>query len=91
MLSSAWNDNNSYSSPYATAGRVRSASSYYRFAVIPGKNAPFNRLAAGNPPQDFGTDGGAHNFLRMLEQGGTVNYRGSIATLLLQPAGARCL
>ena len=29
---------------------------------------------------DFGTDGGVHNFLRMLEQGGNVHYRGSIAT-----------
>jgi len=31
---------------------------------------------------DFGTDGGVHNFLRMLEgNGGTVNYRGAMATL----------
>ncbi len=32
---------------------------------------------------DFGTDGGAHNFLRFLEDWGgqTVNYLGSMATL----------
>ena len=30
---------------------------------------------------DFGTDGGAHNFLRYLEDGDqAVNYRGSLAT-----------
>ena len=31
---------------------------------------------------DFGTDGGTHNFLRMLERwnGGTLNYRGSMIT-----------
>ncbi len=30
---------------------------------------------------DFGTDGGAHNYLRYLEGGGqTVNYRGSLVT-----------
>lgn len=80
ILSSNWNDNNSFNSPYATAGRARSTQSYYRFAVIAGKNQAFTRPTTGNPSQDFGTDGGAHNFLRMLESGGTVNYRGSIAT-----------
>ena len=34
----------------------------------------------GTPANDFGTDGGAHNFLRYLESGGTVNYQGAIAT-----------
>jgi hypothetical protein len=33
-------------------------------------------------PQDFGTDGGVHNFLRFLEDwNGTLNYRGSIVEL----------
>lgn len=80
LLSSNWNDNNSFNSPYTLGNRTRTAQSYYRFAVVAGKNAPFPRPTAGAPPQDFGTDGGAHNFLRMLETGGTVNYRGSIAT-----------
>ncbi len=49
--------------------------------MIAGKNRPFPRPTAAVPsPTDFGTDGGAHNFLRMLESGGTVDYRGSIAT-----------
>jgi hypothetical protein len=80
LLSSNWNDNNSFNSPYTLTNRTRPSQSYYRFAVVAGKNAPFPRPTAGSPPQDFGTDGGAHNFLRMLETGGTVNYRGSIAT-----------
>lgn len=82
LLSSSWNDNNSFSAPYTPASRARTANSYYRFAVIAGKNAPFAYdTVTGAKPDDFGTDGGAHNFLRMLEGGsGTVNYRGSIAT-----------
>jgi hypothetical protein len=80
LLSSNWNDNHSFNSPYTLDNRARTAQSYYRFAVVAGKNAPFPRPTAGGPPQDFGTDGGAHNFLRMLETGGTVNYRGAIAT-----------
>jgi hypothetical protein len=81
LLSPNWNDLNSINFPYAPGSRTRSTNSYYRFAVIAGKNRPFPRPAAAVPsPNDFGTDGGAHNFLRMLESGGTVNYRGSIAT-----------
>lgn len=82
ILSNGWNDNNSILFPYDTANRSRSANSYYRFAVIAGKNKPFARSGVVDAAdEDFGTDGGAHNFLRMLEAGaGTVNYRGSIAT-----------
>jgi hypothetical protein len=82
LLSTSWNDLNSINFPYAPGNRPRAANSYYRFGVIAGKNRPFRRPTAALPsPTDFGTDGGAHNFLRMLEgNGGTVNYRGSIAT-----------
>ncbi|HET9833480.1 MAG TPA: hypothetical protein VFP91_17290, partial [Vicinamibacterales bacterium] len=80
LLSNAWNDINSFTSPYSTAGRNRSANTYYRVAVIGGKGQSFPQPAGGWAATDFGTDGGAHNFLRMLEQGGTVNYIGSIAT-----------
>ena len=32
-------------------------------------------------PQDYGTDGGLHNFLRFLEGwGGTIHYRGSLVS-----------
>jgi hypothetical protein len=80
LLSDAWSDMNSITSPYGLGTRTRSANSYYRLAIIAGKNQAFPWPSAGAPPTDFGTDGGVHNFLRMLEQGGTVHYRGSIAT-----------
>jgi hypothetical protein len=81
LLSNAWNDWNSFRYPYTVGDRDRSNDSYYRFAVIAGKNKSFKRPTVGVTPTDFGSDGGAHNFLRMLEGSGqTVHYRGSIAT-----------
>ncbi len=82
MLSSNWNDNTSYSSPWSTAGRQRSADSWYRLAIIAGKGPIFpepSDLAGGTT---FGTDGGTHSFLRFLEGngGGEIHYRGSMAT-----------
>jgi hypothetical protein len=94
LLSSSWNDNNSFESPYtaaaaaiaapfpAFAGRIRPAQSYYRVAILAGKGPSFPLPSDETQMNDFGTDGGAHNYLRMLESGnGTVNYRGSMATL----------
>jgi hypothetical protein len=87
LLTNAWNDDASFgdngalTAAYTLGNRTRSGQSYYRLAIIGGKNVPFQKPGVGGVPQDFGTDGGAHNFLRMLESGGgTVNYRGSIAT-----------
>jgi hypothetical protein len=63
--------------------------SYYRVAIAAGKSVPFPQtafsVAAGW--QDFGTDGGMHNFLRYLEDrsdngnGATVNYVGSMINM----------
>jgi hypothetical protein len=57
--------------------------SYYRMAIIAGKSIPFPQPSWG--PQDFGTDGGMHNFLRYLEDrganGATVNYAGSMISM----------
>jgi len=96
ILSNVWSDNASFFQPFeynwypsafgaagAGGGRLRSASSYYRVAVLGGKGPSFTKLTSNSV---FGTDGGAHNFLRMLEQDSgagvnTVNYRGSMATL----------
>jgi hypothetical protein len=49
-------------------------------AVIAGKQATFPHVSGTY--QDFGTDGGAHNFLRFLENWGGqgVNFRGSIVS-----------
>src|SRR5207245_7396741 len=88
ILSSSWNDNNSFASPYNAANRLRPLNSYYRVAVLGGQGPTFQKPTTADVPAAsvFGTDGGAHNFLRMLEGGNgaagiTVNYRGSMATL----------
>jgi hypothetical protein len=85
LLSGSWNDNSSFIRPfaYAAPGRLRAAQSYYRVAILGGKGLSFPVPSDVGAFSVFGTDGGAHNFLRMLEQGaGTqVNYRGSMATL----------
>jgi hypothetical protein len=83
LLSPNWRDHNSFANPNAPANRTRT-NTYYRFATIAGKGLsfPFAGTACnGTCPPDFGTDGGTHNFLRYLESGGTINFRGAIASL----------
>jgi type II secretory pathway pseudopilin PulG len=84
VLSNSWNDNNSFASPYLGTGRLRAANSYYRVAIISGKGIGFQRPSDVAASSVFGTDGGAHNFLRMLEGDNgtttTVHYRGSMAS-----------
>jgi hypothetical protein len=79
LLSSSWNDANSFANPYSPGDRKATTTSY-RLAVISGKGLSFNWSSS---PKDFGTDGGAHNFLRYIESwdGQTLYYRGSIASL----------
>jgi hypothetical protein len=87
LLSNAWDDRNSFLNPYDSTtsiggGRKRSTNSWYRFAVLAGKS-PFFPLPSGQPA-DFGSDGGVHNFLRMLEGSVTsdvVNYQGAMANM----------
>ena len=53
--------------------------------VISGKGISFLRpgSATASDPKDFGTDGGAHNFLRFLENWNSLDlwYRGSMVSL----------
>lgn len=73
-------DNRSFT--YAdTPGNRNAASTAYRMGVIAGKNLSFPRPSWG--AQDFGTDGGAHNFLRYLESwsGQTLSYRGALISM----------
>ena len=78
LLSNNWNDINSFTSPYSTGSRS-SITTWYRTAIVAGATPYFS-----NPScvvaQDFGTDGGVHNFLRYIENWGgqTLNYKGSI-------------
>lgn len=80
LLSSSWTDSNSLNSPGDMTGR-NANDSYYRMAIAAGKSMPFPQPVWGG--QDFGTDGGMHNFLRYLEDrsGNTVNYTGSMISM----------
>ena len=92
FLSYQWNDINSFMSPHSTAGRVADTT-WYRLGVISGKGLNFLRSNPANATdhQDFGTDGGAHNFIRYIERwnGGGVwlRYRGSIVSLYTSRQG----
>jgi Tfp pilus assembly protein PilX len=57
-------------------------SAWYRLAVAGGKNINFPQPTWNGVANDYGTDGGVHNFLRYLENwNGTLNYMGSIVSL----------
>jgi len=86
LLSNVWNDVNSFIGPYnMAAGTIyRNASTtWYRAAVMAGKGVSFAQPTGYSVSQDFGTDGGVHNFLRYVENWGgqTLNYRGSIISM----------
>jgi hypothetical protein len=82
LLSSSWKDTSSFTSPATVAGRP-AATSNYRLAIASGKNINFPQPGFAGVPQDFGTDGGVHNFLRYLENWGgqTLTYKGSMVSL----------
>ena len=79
LLSNNWNDIRSFTSPHNPAGR-NATTTWYRMAVVAGKGLAFAHPSGTY--QDFGTDGGVHNFLRYIENWGgqTLNYRGSIVS-----------
>jgi hypothetical protein len=91
-LSDNWNDVNSFSSPFNLGGRSNPSAAWYRLGVVSGKGVSFNIPAwdtvALDGSQDFGTDGGVHNFMRYLESwGNTLNYEGSIISLYYNRQG----
>ena len=81
LLSDNWNDTNSFVYPYNPTNRPR-ANTMFRMAIVSGKGIPFKwPNGNANSPQDFGTDGGMHNFLRYLEgNGNTIYYHGSVVS-----------
>jgi hypothetical protein len=106
LLSNNWNDVRSFNNPHGigtswtgahplSGQRIhQGTTTWYRVGVIAGKGLAFPR--AGVSPTtgdhaDFGTDGGAHNFLRYLEDwsfnGATLNYRGSIVSFFTSRQG----
>jgi hypothetical protein len=87
LLSDNWNDVNSFAFPYLSLNDKRVAhDTTYRLAIAAGKGVPFLN-ANGTIYQDFGTDGGAHNFLRFLEDwgnskpNGKLYYEGSMVSM----------
>jgi len=97
FLSNDWNDLPSFgmgatNPPFsATSGdntvtnvgtNRQASSAWYRVAVAGGKNINFPQPTFAGVAQDYGTDGGVHNFLRYLESwNGSLNYLGSIVSL----------
>ena len=78
LLSSAWNDVNSFQHPQDPASRS-GTETWYRVAIIAGKGLSFPWPSWS--AQDYGTDGGVHNFLRLLENwSGTIHYLGSLGS-----------
>jgi type II secretory pathway pseudopilin PulG len=81
VLSNAWSDTNSMLNPL-NLGNRNATTTYYRLAIAGGKNINFPQPAGTG--QDFGTDGGVHNFLRYIEGwggAGGLYYRGSLVSL----------
>lgn len=84
LLSVNWTDLNSLSHPSTNTDLITyrvPADTYYRMAIAAGKNVPFPQTGWG--AQDFGTDGGLHNFLRLVEywSGKHVYYSGSMVSM----------
>jgi len=87
LLSNQWTDANSMIFPDASGSRVPTQSGYYRMAISGGKTIPFPQPNWNQVAQDFGTDGGMHNFLRYLELWGNLAnpnglfYDGSLVSM----------
>jgi len=88
FLSDNWNDLTSVGLGGTGDGQVtdtnnrNATTTSYRVAVAGGKNINFAQPTWG-ASNDFGTDGGVHNFLRYLENWGgqSFNYKGSLVSL----------
>jgi hypothetical protein len=81
LLSNAFNDAMTFQFPNDQANRV-AADTGYRFAMVTGKTIPFPKPVAWGV-NELGSDGGVHNFMKMLENWGGRNlrYRGSMVSL----------
>lgn len=85
ILSNNWNDVNSFAFPFNKNNRT-GKTTYVRAGIVAGKQMSFKipgwDTTAIDGSQDFGTDGGVHNFMRFLEGwNGTLNYTGSLVSI----------
>jgi hypothetical protein len=81
LLSNSFTDAMTFQYPYDQTNR-NATTTGYRFAMCTGKTIPFPKPAAWGV-QELGSDGGVHNFMKMLEDWGgqTLRYRGSMVSL----------
>jgi hypothetical protein len=89
LLSDNWNDVNSFIFPYSLTNNRVAVQTAFRVALIAGKGIPFTQIAGACTCNDFGTDGGVHNFLRFLETWNGVNgfYYGSMVSFYFNRQG----
>jgi hypothetical protein len=90
LLSNNWSELNSFKNPTRVdAGRRNATNTWYRLAIAAGKGKSFTRPTWGGAAEDFGTDGGTHNFLRYIESwsGLTLTYSGSLVSLYYSEYG----
>ena len=83
LLSDNWNDVNSFMNPYLNDnGRPAATPSLPPIAWRLSPENKFRFRSRRESAQDFGTDGGLHNFLRYIENWGpaTLNYEGSLVS-----------
>lgn len=87
ILSNAWNDGQSFSSPYNQANRV-ATTTQMRFAMIAGDtiSTQQNAVNQGSSVNGQNENGGVHNFKRFLERwdsagGIRLDYAGSLINL----------
>ncbi len=84
ILSNAWNDGESFATPFAQESRVATATQI-RFALLTGDTITGKNSTTAMRPSDVGGlgNGGVHNFKRFLEQWTNVrlNYSGSLVNL----------
>lgn len=81
LLSNSFNDAMTFVYPNNSTNR-NATDTGYRFAMITGKTIPFPKPGAWGVAE-LGSDGGVHNFMKMLEDWGGQNlrYRGSMVSL----------
>jgi len=83
LLSNGYNDIGQFMSPHVVTSNRNATPTWYRAAIIAGKGLNFPKPTTNAQDHtDFGTDGGAHNFLRYIEDwgGSSLNYRGAIVS-----------
>ena len=80
LLSNAFTDAMTMRAPNDMTNR-NATETGYRFAMITGKSVPFGHPGWG--VMEWGSDGGVHNFMKMLEDwsGQNLRYRGSMVSL----------